>query len=70
MTALAATPGGAAQKTTLPSKAFPYDELPVKENHGNQSRAILSGELHDGCYLEVHQTRLAPGGMPHHSCPK
>jgi mannose-6-phosphate isomerase-like protein (cupin superfamily) len=65
MTALAATPGGAAQKTTLPSKAFPYDELPVKENHGNQSRAILSGELHDGCYLEVHQTRLAPGGMPH-----
>ena len=65
VTALAACPTVAAQKTTLQSKAIPYDEMPVKENHGNQSRAILSGELHTGCYVEVHQTRLAPGGMPH-----
>jgi mannose-6-phosphate isomerase-like protein (cupin superfamily) len=26
---------------------------------------VLEGELHDGCHLEVHQTRLAPGQMPH-----
>jgi quercetin dioxygenase-like cupin family protein len=64
-TALAASPGGAAQKTALPSKVFPYEQLPVRENHGNQSRAILSGDLHDGCYVEAHQTRLAPGAMPH-----
>ena len=65
VTALAASPAVAAQKTVLPSKAFPYDELPVDKNGANESRPILSGELHTGCYLEVHQTRLAPGGMPH-----
>jgi len=66
ITALAASPGAAAQKTALPSRAIPYEEMPVKKNpNGNESRAILSGELHTGCYLEVHQTRLAPGGMPH-----
>jgi mannose-6-phosphate isomerase-like protein (cupin superfamily) len=65
VTALTASPGGAAQKTTLPSKAFRYEELPVHEKNGNQSRPIMSGELHNGCYLEVHQTRLPPGAMPH-----
>jgi len=65
VSALAASPAVAAPPTTLPSKAIPYDEMPVRENHGNQSRAIFSGELHTGCYVEVHQTRLAPGSMPH-----
>jgi len=64
-TSLAAAPGIAAQKTALPGKAYPYDQLPVKEHNGNQSRAILAGDLHTGCYLETHETRLAPGAMPH-----
>jgi mannose-6-phosphate isomerase-like protein (cupin superfamily) len=63
--ALAAAPGVAAQKTALPSKVFPYAELPVRKNGENESRPVLEGELHDGCYLEVHQTKLAPGAMPH-----
>jgi mannose-6-phosphate isomerase-like protein (cupin superfamily) len=25
----------------------------------------LSGELHNGSYVEVHQTRLDPGAIPH-----
>ncbi|MGO8789662.1 MAG: cupin domain-containing protein [Terriglobia bacterium] len=62
---LASPRGAAAQKAALPSKAFPYEELRVQKNGANESRPILSGELHDGCYVEVHQTRLAPGGMPH-----
>lgn len=65
MTALAATSGRAEESTTLSSKAFPYENLPVHERDGNQTRAILSGDLHNGCYVEVHQTRLPPGGMPH-----
>ena len=65
VTALAASPAVAAQQTALPSKAFPYEEMPVKKTNGHESRAILSGELHTGCYLEVHQTRLASGAMPH-----
>lgn len=65
LSTLAASSGSAAQKTTLQSQTYPYDRLPVHERNGNQSRAILSGELHNGCSIEVHQTRLAPGNMPH-----
>lgn len=63
--ALATSTGAAAETTSLTSKVLPYDEMQVKRNGGNESRAILAGELHTECYLEVHQTRLAPGGMPH-----
>ena len=65
VTALAASPAIAEETTNLQSKTFPYDAMPVREKNGNQSRPVLSGKLHDGCFLEVHQTRLAPGGMPH-----
>jgi quercetin dioxygenase-like cupin family protein len=65
VTALAASPAMAEESANLQSKAFPYDAMPVREKNGNQSRPVLSGKLHDGGYLEVHQTRLAPGGMPH-----
>jgi quercetin dioxygenase-like cupin family protein len=64
VTALAASPA-AGQRTELTSKTYPYDQLPVRKNGANESRPILSGELHDGSYVEVHQTRLAPGAMPH-----
>jgi mannose-6-phosphate isomerase-like protein (cupin superfamily) len=65
VTTLAASTGVADQKTALPSKAFPYEELPVRKMNGNEQRPVLDGELHTGFNLEVHQTRLAPGGMPH-----
>ena len=32
ITALAASSGVAAQKTALPSKAYPYEEMPVRKN--------------------------------------
>jgi quercetin dioxygenase-like cupin family protein len=63
--ALAASPAVAAQKTALQSKAFPYEAMPVRKTNGNETRPVLSGELHNGGYVELHQTRLAPGGMPH-----
>lgn len=65
VTALAASPGIAAEDTKLRSKALPYDQMTVHESNGHQSRPILSGKLHNGCDLEVHQTRLPPGAMPH-----
>ena len=65
VTALAASPVGAAQNTALPSKAFPYNEMPVHKMGENESRPVLAVELHNGCYLQIHQTRLGPGGMPH-----
>ena len=64
--ALAAPPAAAqAQDIPLPSKAYVYEELPVRKNGANESRPLFSGQLHTGCYVEVHETRLAPGGMPH-----
>lgn len=63
--ALAASSTAEAQKAALPSKAYVYEELPVHKNGANESRPLFAGELHTGCYVEVHETRLAPGGMPH-----
>jgi len=65
VTALAASSPAGAESDQLRSKTFPYDTLPVHKHPGVESRPVLSGKLHDGCYLEVHQTRLAPGGRPH-----
>jgi mannose-6-phosphate isomerase-like protein (cupin superfamily) len=39
--------------------------MPVSKTNAGEFRPILSGDLHTGCYIEVHQTRLAPGAMPH-----
>lgn len=54
-----------AEGGELPSKAYPFDQLPVKTNKENQTRPVLDGMTHAGCALEVHLTSLPPGGMPH-----
>jgi len=63
--ALTASAGLAAPKPSLPSKAYRFEELPVRQNGANVSRAILRGETHEGFPIEAHETSLAPGGMPH-----
>jgi mannose-6-phosphate isomerase-like protein (cupin superfamily) len=62
---LAATPAFAADKPVLESFIKPFDELPVKQNGQNQSRAIMDGLTHTGVHLEVHETTLAAGAEPH-----
>ena len=62
---LLAAADAAAQKAPLPSKTYAFDELPVKKNGANSSRAVLNGTIHDGCKLEMHITELAPGLAPH-----
>jgi mannose-6-phosphate isomerase-like protein (cupin superfamily) len=57
--------GVAAENSKLPSKVYRFEDLPVRKNGGNESRPLLSGALHDGKYLESHETLLAPGAMPH-----
>ena len=54
-----------AEGDTLPSKAYPFDQLAVKTKAENQTRSVLNGMTHAGCPLEVHLTSLPPGGMPH-----
>ncbi|MGH9723088.1 MAG: cupin domain-containing protein [Bryobacteraceae bacterium] len=53
------------QRQRLPSKAYAFDELSVRENGPNRSRAIFDGLTHNGFRIEIHNTELAPGQTPH-----
>jgi len=64
--ALAASAQAAeTDKRMLETKAFPYEDLPVKVNGQNKSRAVFDWQTHTGYPIEVHMTELAPGQMPH-----
>lgn len=54
-----------AEKPVLPSKTYRYEDLTVKANGQNRSRAILDGLTHSNFPVEVHETELAPGLAPH-----
>jgi mannose-6-phosphate isomerase-like protein (cupin superfamily) len=57
----------AAQQTPkgLPARVFKYDDLPVRVNGENKSRAVMKGETHSGFPIELHMTELGPGQAPH-----
>ena len=56
---------GTAQAAAMPSRTFRFEDLPVRSNGPNKSRAIFNGETHRAYPIELHMTELAPGEMPH-----
>jgi quercetin dioxygenase-like cupin family protein len=62
---LAASSAFASDSPALSSFIKPFDQLPVKRNGQNETRAILDGLTHSGDHLEVHETTLGPGASPH-----
>src|SRR6266568_6537857 len=54
-----------AGKPTLASKAYRYEDLPVKVNGENKSRDVFNGKNHSGFPVDIHITELGPGQMPH-----
>ena len=61
----AAAATSAAAGTPLTSNTYRFEDLPVKTNGQNRSRAILKGETHSGFPIEMHLTELAAGQAPH-----
>jgi quercetin dioxygenase-like cupin family protein len=61
---LAAAKAG-AQNAILPSKTYPFEQLPVQTSGANRLRQVLDGETHAGVRIELHETELPPGGAPH-----
>ena len=64
--ALAASAAEAQEASkALPSKVYKFEDLAVKVNGQNKSRAVLNGELHTGMPVELHISELAAGQAPH-----
>jgi len=46
-------------------RVYRYEDLPGRPSASGESRAVLNGILPTGEALEVHETTLMPGQMPH-----
>jgi mannose-6-phosphate isomerase-like protein (cupin superfamily) len=60
-----AASGAAAEETSLESFATPFDKFPVRSSNGNAFRQVVNGRTHTGEPVEIQETDLAPGAMPH-----
>ena len=55
-------PGAAVLSTP---RVYRFEQLAVKKNANGESRPIVSGVLPTGETVELHETSLLPGHMPH-----
>jgi quercetin dioxygenase-like cupin family protein len=63
--AVPAPPGSAGDAVLAVPHAFRFGELPVVKNANGETRAVIRGVLPTGEAVELHETTLLPGHMPH-----
>ena len=52
-------------KGLLPSKVYAFDSLPKQADGPNTFWPVFDGRTHDGYIIQLHETDLGPGGVPH-----
>lgn len=58
--------GASEPPLTIHSRVYSFDSLPVKRSAGGaETRPVLQGKLPTGEVVELHETTLMPGRMPH-----
>jgi len=62
---LLAAAKAAGQSHVLKSRTYRYEDLPVENEGPNRGLPIFDGDTHSGVRIELHETELAPGEMPH-----
>jgi quercetin dioxygenase-like cupin family protein len=58
-------PGSPGDRVLSTQRSFRFDELPVVKNANGETRAVTRGVLPTGEAVELHETTLLPGHMPH-----
>ena len=53
------------ENTLLKSQTFAFDKLPAHKSENGVSRPVIQGVLATGEAVELHETTLLPGHMPH-----
>jgi len=53
------------QEKAAPSALFVHDELKATTNATTEIRQMMTGPTHSGFLIDLHETSLAPGQMPH-----
>ena len=56
---------GMAAQGPIPSTIARFEDLPVHSGAGHAVHPILEGKTHSGYPIEIHETDLEPGAMPH-----
>jgi quercetin dioxygenase-like cupin family protein len=59
------TPVSAVGPVLSTQRSYSFDELPVKKSANGETRPVLQGVLPTGESVELHETTLLPGHLPH-----